>query len=48
MDLEESIETLEATSRRLQDEDRCLSNEAANLRRQRVGRRKFILDWFPS
>ncbi|KAI9116670.1 hypothetical protein K1719_012328 [Acacia pycnantha] len=35
MDLEESIETLEATSRRLQDEERRLSNEAANLRRQR-------------
>ncbi|KAK4253755.1 hypothetical protein QN277_010391 [Acacia crassicarpa] len=35
MDLEESIETLEATSRRLQDEERRLSIEAANLRRQR-------------
>ncbi|KAK4258224.1 hypothetical protein QN277_007696 [Acacia crassicarpa] len=35
MDLEESIETLEATSRRLQDEERRLSNEAANLHRQR-------------
>ncbi|XP_028760559.1 structural maintenance of chromosomes protein 5 [Neltuma alba] len=35
MDLEESIETLEATSKGLQDEERRLSNEAANLRRQR-------------
>lgn len=40
MDLEKSIATLEATSKGLQDEERRLNNEAANLRRQRVGWRK--------
>lgn len=47
MDLEESVATLEETSKKLQDAERRLSNEAANLRRQRVGRRKFVLYRLP-
>lgn len=43
VDLEESIATLEATSKKLQDEERCINNEAANLRRQRVGLGKDVL-----